>query len=104
MTAGYYKLMMAATLTLATSSQGLLTTASKSNGEYRYNFATVPFLAEVLKLVGFLFLRSFFILFLGCFKFTTTPSVFDRSERHAHNARLEECSFIYYTEHHLLDS
>lgn len=68
MTAGYYKLMMAATLTLATSSQGLLTTASKSNGEYRYNFATVPFLAEVLKLVGFLFLRSFFYSFPRLFQ------------------------------------
>jgi solute carrier family 35 (UDP-sugar transporter), member A1/2/3 len=50
MTPGY-KLSMAAILTLATSSQGLLTTASKSNGEYKYNFATVPFLAELLKLV-----------------------------------------------------
>jgi hypothetical protein len=54
MTTGYHKLVMAAILTLATSSQGLLTTASKSNGEYRYNFATVPFLAEVFKLVRFL--------------------------------------------------
>ncbi len=31
--------------------QGLLTTASKSNGSYRYNFATVPLLAEMLKLL-----------------------------------------------------
>lgn len=31
--------------------QGLLTTASKTDGEYRYNFATVPFLAECLKLL-----------------------------------------------------
>jgi UDP-sugar transporter A1/2/3 len=31
--------------------QGLLTTASKSNGSYRYNFATVPLLAEILKLL-----------------------------------------------------
>ena len=31
--------------------QGLLTTASKTNGDYRYNFATVPFLAECLKLL-----------------------------------------------------
>ena len=37
-------------LTLCTSSQGLLTTASKSaDGTYSYNFATVPFLAEALK-------------------------------------------------------
>lgn len=31
--------------------QGLLTSASKHEGTYRYNFATVPFLAELLKLV-----------------------------------------------------
>ena len=30
--------------------QGLLTTASKTDGEYLYNFATVPLLAELLKL------------------------------------------------------
>jgi len=32
-------------------SQGLLTSASKHEGTYRYNFATVPFLAELLKLI-----------------------------------------------------
>lgn len=38
-------------LTLCTSAQGLLTTASKApGGGYAYNFATVPFLAEALKL------------------------------------------------------
>ena len=31
--------------------QGLLTTASKSDGVYRYNFATVPLLAELIKLI-----------------------------------------------------
>ena len=31
--------------------QGLLTTASKTNGSYAYNFATVPLLAELLKLL-----------------------------------------------------
>lgn len=31
--------------------QGLLTTASKTNGQYAFNFATVPFLAEILKLL-----------------------------------------------------
>lgn len=31
--------------------QGLLTTASKTNGRYTYKTATVPFLAEILKLV-----------------------------------------------------
>jgi UDP-sugar transporter A1/2/3 len=47
----YQKLSIAIVLTLATSSQGLLTTASKENGIYTYNFATVPFLAEAIKLV-----------------------------------------------------
>lgn len=47
----YQKLSIAIVLTLATSSQGLLTTASKENGIYTYNFATVPFLAEVIKLI-----------------------------------------------------
>ncbi|GAB4822763.1 hypothetical protein N2152v2_009809 [Parachlorella kessleri] len=43
-------LPMAALLTVLTSSQGLLTTASKTKGTYAYNFATVPFLAELVKL------------------------------------------------------
>jgi solute carrier family 35 (UDP-sugar transporter), member A1/2/3 len=30
--------------------QGILTTASKVDGEYQYNFATIPFISEVLKL------------------------------------------------------
>lgn len=40
--------------------QGLLTAASKTNGEYRYNFATVPLLAELLKLCisSYLFARQ----------------------------------------------
>ncbi len=43
-------LLAAGVLTLTTSSQGLLTTASKtSSGQYAYNFATIPFLAECLK-------------------------------------------------------
>lgn len=44
-------LPMAALLTVLTSAQGLLTTASKTNGSYSYNFATVPFLAEAVKLL-----------------------------------------------------
>lgn len=45
-------IMMASILTFLTSSQGLLTTASKNkDGGYDYNFATVPFLAECLKLL-----------------------------------------------------
>ncbi|KAG9448392.1 hypothetical protein H6P81_014520 [Aristolochia fimbriata] len=42
---------VAGLLTLLTSSQGILTTLSQSNGRYDYDYATVPFLAEVLKLV-----------------------------------------------------
>ncbi|EFN59537.1 hypothetical protein CHLNCDRAFT_19140 [Chlorella variabilis] len=41
---------MAALLTVLTSSQGLLTTASKTGDGYAYDFATVPFLAEITKL------------------------------------------------------
>lgn len=50
----------AGALTLLTSSLGLLTTASKSkDGSYAYNSATVPFLAESLKLtVSMYLLRS----------------------------------------------
>jgi UDP-sugar transporter A1/2/3 len=43
-------LLMAGLLTALTSSQGLLTTASKTGGAYAYNFAAVPFLAEPTKL------------------------------------------------------
>lgn len=42
---------VAALLTVLTSSQGILTTLSQSNGRYMYDYATVPFLAEVFKLV-----------------------------------------------------
>ena len=44
-------LPMAALLTVLTSAQGLLTTASKTGGRYAYNFATVPFLSEITKLL-----------------------------------------------------
>lgn len=43
-------LMMAGLLTALTSAQGLLTAASKTGGGYAYDFATVPFLAELTKL------------------------------------------------------
>ncbi|KAK6947890.1 Nucleotide-sugar transporter [Dillenia turbinata] len=42
---------VAALLTVLTSSQGILTTLSQSNGGYQYDYATVPFLAEVFKLI-----------------------------------------------------
>ncbi|KAI9174807.1 hypothetical protein LWI28_022995 [Acer negundo] len=42
---------VAALLTILTSSQGILTTLSQSNGGYKYDYATVPFLAEVFKLL-----------------------------------------------------
>ncbi|XP_030470165.2 CMP-sialic acid transporter 1 [Syzygium oleosum] len=41
---------VAALLTVLTSSQGILTTLSQSNGGYKYDYATVPFLAEAFKL------------------------------------------------------
>ncbi|KAI4355195.1 hypothetical protein L6164_003989 [Bauhinia variegata] len=43
--------LVASLLTILTSSQGILTTLSQSNGGYKYDYATVPFLAEVFKLV-----------------------------------------------------
>ena len=43
-------LLMAGLLTALTSSQGLLTTASKTGGAYAYTVAAVPFLAELTKL------------------------------------------------------
>ncbi|KAJ4952951.1 hypothetical protein NE237_029783 [Protea cynaroides] len=42
---------VAALLTILTSSQGILTTLSQSDGGYKYDYATVPFLAEVYKLL-----------------------------------------------------
>ncbi|KAG6781148.1 hypothetical protein POTOM_014037 [Populus tomentosa] len=42
---------VAVLLTILTSSQGILTTLSQSNGKYLYDYATVPFLAEVFKLL-----------------------------------------------------
>ncbi|KAK9131013.1 hypothetical protein Sjap_011500 [Stephania japonica] len=52
---------VAALLTILTSSQGILTTLSQSNGGYKYDYATVPFLAEVFKLLvsSFLLWREF---------------------------------------------
>lgn len=43
-------LLMAALLTVLTSAQGLLTSASKTGSGYAYDFAAVPFLAELVKL------------------------------------------------------
>ncbi|AQL03689.1 CMP-sialic acid transporter 1 [Zea mays] len=42
--------LVAALLTILTSSQGILTTLSQSNGKYNYDYATIPFLAELFKL------------------------------------------------------
>ncbi|URE36216.1 hypothetical protein MUK42_34436, partial [Musa troglodytarum] len=44
--------LVAALLTLLTSSQGILTTLSQSHGKYKYDYATVPFLAEVFKVLS----------------------------------------------------
>ncbi|KAL3699886.1 hypothetical protein R1sor_017908 [Riccia sorocarpa] len=41
---------VASVLTLFTSSQGVLTTLSQTNGGYIYDYGTVPFLAELMKL------------------------------------------------------
>lgn len=43
--------VVAGLLTILTSSQGILTTLSQSNGGYKYDYATIPFLAEVFKLI-----------------------------------------------------
>lgn len=40
---------VAAVLTVFTSSLGILTTLSQTGGGYKYDYATIPFLAEVLK-------------------------------------------------------
>ncbi|WCJ22379.1 CMP-sialic acid transporter 1 [Euphorbia peplus] len=53
--------IVASFLTVFTSSQGILTTLSQSNGKYKYDYATVPFLAEVFKL-----LVSSFLLWREC--------------------------------------
>ncbi|KAK1268192.1 CMP-sialic acid transporter 1 [Acorus gramineus] len=53
--------LVAGLLTLLTSSQGILTTLSQTNGGYRYDYATIPFLAEVFKL-----LVSSFLLWREC--------------------------------------
>ncbi|GKU87983.1 hypothetical protein SLEP1_g2302 [Rubroshorea leprosula] len=52
---------IASLLTVLTSSQGILTTLSQSNGRYNYDYATVPFLAEVFKLMV-----SSFLLWREC--------------------------------------
>lgn len=48
--------VVAGLLTILTSSQGILTTLSQSNGGYKYDYATIPFLAEVFKLIVSAFL------------------------------------------------
>ncbi|KAL1830352.1 hypothetical protein ACET3Z_000003 [Daucus carota] len=56
--------VVASLLTVLTSSQGILTTLSQTDGTYKYDYATVPFLAEVFKLLvsGILLRREFFKL------------------------------------------
>jgi solute carrier family 35 (UDP-sugar transporter), member A1/2/3 len=48
---GAQKLVVAATLTIFTCSQGLLMEASKINGKYEYNSAVVPLFSELVKLI-----------------------------------------------------
>ncbi|GAB2296679.1 hypothetical protein Dimus_030788 [Dionaea muscipula] len=54
---------VAALLTILTSSQGILTTLSQTNGGYKYDYATIPFLAEVFKIMGNLKIITTGILF-----------------------------------------
>lgn len=57
MRTGTKTVVAACMLTVVTSAHGLLTTASQNvDGDYSYNVATVPMLAEVLKLGVSLFL------------------------------------------------
>ena len=54
-----YTPVVAGVLTVLTSSQGLLTTASKRDGKYEYNFGVVVLLAETVKFcVACLLLRK----------------------------------------------
>ncbi|TYI00054.1 hypothetical protein ES332_A11G107500v1 [Gossypium tomentosum] len=57
------KWYIAALFTVLTSSQGILTTLSQSNGKYKYDYATVPFFAEVFKIMGNLKIVTTGILF-----------------------------------------
>ncbi|KAL6982016.1 hypothetical protein U1Q18_023633 [Sarracenia purpurea var. burkii] len=78
--------VVAVLLTVFTSSQGILTTLSQSNGGYKYDYATVPFLAEVFKLIvtGFLLWRE--IQMLPPPKMTTDwNSVYNRESKDCHN-------------------
>ncbi|XP_039058071.1 CMP-sialic acid transporter 1-like [Hibiscus syriacus] len=43
--------LVASLLTVLTSSQGILTNLSQTNGKYKYDYTTIPFLAEVFKLM-----------------------------------------------------
>lgn len=49
-------LTVAAALTIFTSSQGILTTLSQTDGKYLYDYGTVPLLAELLKLIVSVFM------------------------------------------------
>ncbi|KAG0589992.1 hypothetical protein M758_1G061100 [Ceratodon purpureus] len=52
---------VAAILTVTTSSLGILTTLSQTGGGYKYDYATIPFLAELLKFLvcGYLLWKEF---------------------------------------------
>ncbi|URE28139.1 Nucleotide-sugar transporter, partial [Musa troglodytarum] len=66
--------------------QGILTTLSQSHGKYKYDYATVPFLAEVFKLMV-----SGFFLWKECQASSSAPRM----------NRLEECPFISHSFYHL---
>jgi hypothetical protein len=44
--------------------QGILTTLSQSNGKYKYDYATIPFLAELFKVQSCNSLHSYKLLYL----------------------------------------
>ncbi|KAI3693432.1 hypothetical protein L6452_33267 [Arctium lappa] len=47
----WYVVASLLTVLTSSSSQGILTTLSQSNGGYKYDYATIPFLAEIFKLL-----------------------------------------------------
>ncbi|MBA0788228.1 hypothetical protein Gotri_025354 [Gossypium trilobum] len=63
-------------LTVLTSSQGILTTLSQSNGKYKYDYATVPFLAEVFKFATLMYLDTSTYQIMGNLKIVTTGILF----------------------------
>lgn len=94
--------------------QGILTTLSQSNGKYEYDYATVPFLAEVFKVlciplfsvifftfcVGNLYLNAYFSAFsVEYVSLEGEPEISSSKNDHW----LEDCSFISDTFNYIPD-